>query len=203
MKGSVLFILMLFSLAACRRSSLPLREYINYVETEEKGLKRTVVIDGWEYNFQYKPYDYIIAQELKGQHNDSFYKQRLKQLQGTAWFNVRFKKQNSNSSPLRYNATSQQEYEARYSYYLSSAMKDLALIYGSDTLHPISYVFETSYNLAPQETMVVGFALPYGDTCPVRPMKLAYYERVFKNGIIKASFDEQTLKAIPKLQSKL
>ena len=94
------------------------------------------------------------------------------------------------------------EYNSRLSYYLNRAQQDLKLVYGSDTLAPASYLFETNYNLTPQETMVAGFVLPQNDKEIRQPVQLAYYDRMFRNGIIKASWTPEQIKSIPALAAR-
>lgn len=200
MSNKLLWMAVVIMLASCHRDSLPVNEYLAHIESEEHGLKRIIVIDGWEYTIQYKPHEYILSQESRGGMNDSVYRSRVQQLKGTAWFNISFKKQNSNISPLKYEVSSMPEYEARYNYYLTQAMNDIALVYGGDTLRPMSYLFETSYNLAPMETILTGFSLPGNDSYPSKDMQLVFFDRVFRNGIIKASFREALLKQIPDIK---
>lgn len=138
--------------------------------------------------------------EQRGNIANKGYQQRLNDLKGTVWFNLAFKKTGSSESPMRIGIASQQEYELRYQYYLNQAANDLALVYGQDTLRPISYAFETSYNLAPQEVIVVGFSLPEGVAEPAGTMQLVFFDRIFRNGIVKATFTQQSIDNLPHLK---
>lgn len=186
----------LLMLGSCRRS-LNVNDYIKYVHEEKNGLRKVVQIDGWEYSLQYKPYDYIFCMESGN--NNTGREKRIKSLKGTAWFNISFRRIDGSITPLKYNISSLDEYDARLDYFLNRATKNIKLIYGADTLPPMSYLFENNYNLAPQETMVVGFDLPGTPAQPEKDMQLCYYDPVLKNGIIKALYKEEDLKRIPKL----
>ncbi|MBS1780258.1 MAG: hypothetical protein JST70_13080 [Bacteroidetes bacterium] len=181
---------------SCGTKEYAPKNYVSFVESPANGLCRKLSISGWEYDMQYRPYDYTVLQESRNGMSDSMKKIRFDQLKGTAWFSIRFRKENSDQSPLRVGVHSLDEYQQRYVYYMSQAMNDITLIYGQDTLHPMSYVFETSYNVAPFETMIVGFDLKNGNKGPEENMQLILLDRVFKNGIIKASFEKSSLKEL-------
>jgi len=195
---NVLLVLICVSALSCRKKHLDLGEFKAYVESKQNGLVSSTVVSEWEYKVQYKPAAYIVLHESGSELSAE---ERSRQLEGTAWFNIYIKRKGGEANPLRFGVTSLQEYEARYNYFLLEAVNDISLRYGAEILRPISYVFETSYNLAPQEVIVVGFALPDGVAAPSEDMQLVYYDQVFKNGIIKASFDKEYLTKIPQLNN--
>lgn len=189
-------LLLLCELPSCKKK-LEANAYGAFVSSSENGLKKTVSIDGWEYVIQYKPYDYILLMEhISGQDR----KKRLQQLSGTAWFNISIKRKDGSVSPMRYNLSSKDEYDKRLNYFLNGAAKDIGMVYGNkDTLMPLSYAFENNYNLTPQETMVVAFALPKGEISPAKEMKISIDDNVFGNGIIKAVITTDALQNTPEL----
>lgn len=192
-----ILIIVMTSCYSCTRS-MNSNNYISYIKNEENGLNKVVKVADWEFDMQYKPYDYILFAEGKG--NKTFDKiSRLQNLKGTAWFNISFKRAKADKSPLRYDITSWDEYNKRLNYYLSEASGDIELIYDKDTLKPMSYLFETNYNLTPQETIVVGFDLPGRPDRPGKDMQLVFYDRVFGNGIIKTMYTAKVLNNIPDL----
>lgn len=179
-------VLPLLMLAACRQTHDP----IGYAEDKGNGLRKEMDIGSMHYTIQYKPADYIVASE----HLDSGKtEERLKQLEGTVWFNIAFSVKGYNQSPLRYQVTDLNEYTQRQDYFLNRAANDIYLLYGKDTLYADSYWFENNQNLTPYETMIVGFRLPEGVAAPREDLRLSYYDRVFKNGIIKAVIKKEDL----------
>ncbi|MBS1687470.1 MAG: hypothetical protein JSS96_02000 [Bacteroidetes bacterium] len=200
MKASKLFFvsILLLLVTGCGKRQLNAVDYVHYVQADKNHLKKAVKMQDMEFDIQYKPYDYIVLLESR---NDPAYdrEKRMKQLAGTAWFNISFRKTNTEISALKEGATSLNDYDQRLNYFLNYASKDIVLIYGSDTLKPVSYLFENNYNVGPVETMVVGFVFPGKDTVPLKDMQINYYDRLFHNGIIKASFSAETLKDIPNL----
>ena len=92
------------------------------------------------------------------------------------------------------------EYNQRLNYFLDEAKNNIWLIYDHhDTLKPASYLFETNFNLTPQETIVVGFYLPHNDGVPNSEMQLSYRDQIFKNGIIKVLYKSNVIRNIPQI----
>jgi hypothetical protein len=194
---SVLIILAF--IPGCRKR-LSTAEYAGFIKNQENGLQKTISVEHFEYNVQYRPHEYMVAQENPGQEQEQ--KKRLQELAGTVWFNVGIKC-TEGSSPLRYQLQSKEEYDQRLNYYLNEAAKDIRLVYGGkDTLPVMAYAFENSYNLTPVETMVVGFALPKGneDETELKDnIQLVFSDRALNNGIIKATFHKSDINNIPHL----
>lgn len=177
-------------LVSCVREKDP----VKYAENEANGLRKKVTVGNISYTIQYKPPAYIAVKE----HLDKKQGQeRIQQLKGMAWFNISFSIKDYGQSPLRYGISTIEEYTARQDYYLNQAAKDIYLLYGKDTLYVNSYWFENNQNLTPYETMIIGFKLPGKDASPQRDMQLSFYDRVFRNGIIKTRISQDDLDNIP------
>ena len=193
-------------LAGCSRSPQTLagNDLIRFVEDTDHGLKKEVKAGDWTYELQYKPVDYVIAVEGRGNVNEAVYRDRRKELDQTLSFNVSFKNEQEKTEPLRIGIKDMDEYNHRLSYYLNEANHDFALIADGDTLYTAGYVFEPNYNLLQEQKMVVSFSLrkheqTTGNEHP-RNMQLVFKDRVFNNGIIKATWSEDDLSAIPTLK---
>lgn len=194
-RNSLYLLLFIALLAGCAPNTLAVKEYINYVQDEANGLKRVKELGYLAYSFQYKPLPYMVA--LEQLNSQEAIDQRLADLSGGIWFTIQFKNLKENTSPLRYGVASLEEYQSRYNYFLNQASKDIQLYYKGDTLHPMSYVFETNYNLTPVETIIVGFDLPGQEGRPDEEMQLLFFDRIFGNGIIKTSYSAASLHKIP------
>jgi len=154
---------------------------LEYAVSPESGMRKEVEIDRHVYKFQYKPAAYMLKSEgLSGQE----LAEREKQLDSMVWFNISLSIKDFPSSPLRYGIKGIEEYNERLDYYLNRAAGDISLVYGKDTLRAYSYWFENNQNLSPEETIVVGFKLKDAKV-PVKDLHLAFYDRVFQNGIVK------------------
>jgi len=194
----LLITLLSWVLGACKSRLAP-DAYVGYVRNTKNGLVRNISIANWDYSFQFKPVDYMMLMENKGEVNKDS-KKRRESLKGTAWFNISFKRSDGTVSPLRYDLGSREEYDSRYNYFLNQAVHTIRLLYNNtDTLRPIAYLFENNFNLTPQETMIVGFQLPKGHDNPENDMQLSYDDQVYKNGIIKVKFKSEDLRSIPNL----
>jgi hypothetical protein len=198
--NNCLFLLLLVGIMSCGKKSLSPAAYQQYMETEDNGFRKNIVTGDWQFQVQYRPAEMILSKEATSLKDNAAIEQRKKQLEGTAWFNITIKHRNSQQSPLKYNVAGLDEYNSRMNYFLNEAAKDLTLQYGNEVLHPMSYWFETNYNLTPDETMVVAFTLPGNAKKPEKDMVLSYYDRVFTNGIIKATFPASLVKNTPELK---
>jgi hypothetical protein len=163
----------------CRSNQDP----VKYAEDKSSGLKKEITIGEVHYSVQYKPASYIVEKE----HLDTAAsRERMNQLKGVLWFNVSFSINGFDQSPLRYKVSGIDEYNARQNYYLNQAPRDMYLLYCNYTLYVEGYWFENNQNLSPFETMVIGFKLPKNDSVPRYDLRFSFYDRVFKNGIIKS-----------------
>jgi hypothetical protein len=187
---------LVFFVGSCQRKIKP-DDYIRYVNDTKNGLRKVIKLDGWEFCMLYRPYNYIMLMENKGNGDNYNVVKRKSELEGTAWFTITLKRMDNSVTPLRYGISSIDEYNVRLNYFLNEASKDIRLLYDKDTLRPVSYLFENNYNLAPQETMIVGFYLPEGKNNPQQNMRLSFVDKIFKTGTIDAEFSKETLKNIP------
>ena len=180
----------ILALSVCCACNRPARNTVDYAREEDNGLRKEINLGAMHYSIQYKPAAYILEQEHASPEAAA---QRAAQLKGMVWFNITFSVNGFGQSPLRYQAAGLEEYAARQDYFLNRAAGDIGLQYGPDTLQMESYWFENNQNLTPHETMIVGFRLPAGDSIPRQDLKLSYYDRIFHNGIIKATIRKEDL----------
>lgn len=172
------------------------KDPVKYSENEQNGLRKTITAGPLIYTIQYKPAAYITRMEHLDQAAAG---ERKKQLEGMAWFNITFRVKDYNQSPLRYNIKGMEEYVQRQDYYLNAAPADMYLLYGKDTLYVNSYWFENNQNLAAHETIIVGFKLPGAELQPEKDLRFSFYDRVYKNGILKTVIRKEDLEEIPEL----
>ncbi len=196
--NATILAVVLICLDGCKQR-LKSDDFVQYIHSEDKGLRKVKAIGGFEYNIQYRPYDYIMLMECKGDWTHYEKEKRGAELKGTSWFSLSIKRSDNEISPLRYGISSLEDYNSRLNYFLNEAERDIWLVYDGKTIQPASYFFENNYNLTAQETIVVGFFLPEGELKPVKSMQLCYNDRTFNTGIIKSNFSEEALKNIPNL----
>lgn len=158
-----------------------------YAGTEESGWVQRKSYNGINYVMKYRPASLIAMNEDEP---DSIRTKRLEVLNNLYRFNIDILVEGSGQSPLRYGISGQEEYNARLDYFLNQAAKDIWLIDGEDTLMPSAYWFENNQNLTSHETIVLNF-----DKTKIKSkeIQLAFNDRLFRNGIIKASFQKSDL----------
>ena len=197
----IVCIVFLLAFASCKKN-LGGADFVSYVLNRDNGLQNKIAVDGFEFCIQYRPYDYIILLETRGNFKGYNLEKRKSDLKGTAWFSLTIRRVDNIITPLRYGISSIEEYNKRLNYYLNEAKYDLWMMYDMDSILPVSYLFENNYHLTPQETMIIGFMLPKGKEFPDKDMQFAYNDRVFKTGIIKSTITEKALNKIPNLVYK-
>lgn len=175
----------------CGKTTAP-DALIAYAENPANGLRKTIAAGKMQYTLQYRPAGYVLAKEGLSPGTEA-YTERKEQLQGMAWFVLRFQVEGFSQSPLRYRTSGQEDYTQRQDYYLNMASGDMRLIYGKDTLGPSGYWFENNQNLTDHESILVGFALPGNETVPDKDMTFTFYDQLFRNGIIKATIARRDL----------
>lgn len=189
-----LALLLLFADLSCRGHRGGPEGLTQFVENPEHGLRKTVTVGPCAFTFQYKPAAYMLS--LEHHRHRAAEKGRLRQLDSMAWFNVFVQISGYSQSPLKYAAKDMDEYRARLNYYLNDAGHDFSLVCGRDTLPVAAYWFEDNQGLTPTATMIVGFRLRNARTVK-HDLKIAYYDRVFRCGIIRTIIQVKDINALP------
>lgn len=158
-----------------------------YAGSEKSGWVQQKSYNGINYAVKYRPASLIAVNE---EEPDSVRVKRQETLNKMYRFNIDILVEGSSQSPLRYGISGLDEYNARLDYFLNQASKDIWLIDGTDTLRPSAYWFENNHNLTSHETIVLNF-----DNTNIKSehIQLAFNDRLFRNGIIKASFQKSDL----------
>ncbi len=150
--------IMLITIVGCKQSAIP-SDYVRYVRNPDNGLLRSKQVGPVHIDLQYKPIPYLIANELR--RNDISKEEflpRQKELTGSQYYNLQLSVTDQpQANIINYRLRDETEIQKRL-YYLSFGMQnDIRLIDGTDTLKPMLYHFERSYDLAPHRTFVLAF----------------------------------------------
>lgn len=183
-------LLLLVAASSCTKH-LDNRAFVAHMKDPGNGACKKVTLDKWHYTFQYLSPAYL--QMLDKDDNGKAIE--TKRHDGYVTMSIAFNNSSASNSPLRQDINNYEEYQARLNYYIGEAAKDISISYGGNPLQVANYHFETNYNLTPQETMVFNFKLPSEDL-PGQDIQVSYYDRVFKNGIIKVLFKGSDLKRL-------
>lgn len=200
-KNIKLHALVLLTFGSCQKKNVAPAEYMRYMENEKNGLRKAVTVGDWKYTVQYTPGEYQIVHE-RGSNNEAGANvpRAMAAKSRTVLFNVRINHARyASNAPLRLISRNMDDYARYESYYLNEAQKDFRLICGSDTLAPSVYQFETSYNLAPHDVMIVGFNADKLQTSTQNDLELTYHDHVLRNGIVRFVFSNKHLQAIPQV----
>jgi hypothetical protein len=186
---SVLVLLSLLNLCSCNNQPkrFTKEEIIAYSQTGKSGWSKGISVAGVKYDVSYRHPSLIFAIE---DDVGSLIEGRDSLLRTSYWFNIDISIDGFNQSPLRYQLSSLEEYNMRLDYFLNRAIHDVWLEDGKDTFRPTSYWFENNHNLIARETIVLGF-----DNREIngKTVQLAFNDRLFRNGIIKANFQKEDL----------
>lgn len=186
-------------LSACEKTSLAPKAYVSEVQAPENGLFQHKVIDRIDYSIQYKPHAYIVAMEERQEQLEAeAVNQRLDELQGMHYFNMRLRLDGSNQELLKYQIASDQDYQQRI-YYLSFGLKQDIYLQVNDQQIPCElFHFARNYGLSPTADFVLGFPMPkdqQGD------LQLVLEDRIFNNGTIKFTITQSDLENTPRMQT--
>lgn len=147
----------LIGLFACQSDIAP-GELKTYIVNPENGLIKKKNIGKVAIAVQYQPIDFLLAKEFNGNHfSKEEYKKRQKELDGAQYYHLKIGIQEQGKNIINHNLQDANQLQERL-YYLSYKMDDdIQLIDGRDTLRPMLFHFERSYDLAPYNSFVLAF----------------------------------------------
>jgi hypothetical protein len=178
---------------------LPPGQYVKWVEDDQNGLKKVKTIDDIIYTAQYKPCQYVVCEEeKKTELADSIVKQRVSELGGMQYINLKIEITDQNGEFLRHGISTTEEYNDRINYFSFGMQKDVQLVDAGDTLPCLLFHFERLYNVAPYGTFLLAF--PKGKNTD-GDKTLIIYDHVFNTGIVKLFFKGSDLKNTPQLEA--
>jgi hypothetical protein len=194
-------ILLLLLCSGCTHSYRP-SDYVKWVEQEENGLRVKRVMSDFEFILQYKPVNYMIAQEKKSNSISREYAaQRTQQLANSIHFNFIIRSADD-QTPVLKNQAGPDDYFARISHFLNEGQNDFRLRSGSDTFDCTFCHLEQNYGLAPENTVVLAFEPRRATTGPLFTdnLFLMYEDKVFGTGTIKMKIEKKHLDRLPEMK---
>ena len=196
------------SVKAKKKEKLNARDFVNWVEDAENGIKANKTIGNFTYSVLYKPYQYLALLELK---KDSLTQQKIKEktkeYDGYQYFTFRIVSEKKTDELLKVNLKSENEYYARLEYFSFNMQNDIKLIEGTDTLNCVLFHFERIYGLAPYATFVLGFPLTATEQKAQDKKRermyidktILYNDKVFGAGNVYITIKAENLNSIPEL----
>lgn len=152
---SVLLALVL-SFWSCDKDQVSLREYKSILAKAENGLIKGQKIGPVDAEVRYLPWELMVANEYG---IDSISEDIEHRYNGAQYYNLRVKIDEPGNVDITNYRVKPEEFELQERlYYLSFLMgQDIKLICCADTLHPVLYHFEQSYNIADFRSFMVAF----------------------------------------------
>ncbi len=182
------------------RTVLSVKDYIMWMQDLKNGFRKEKNMGDLNFILQYKPYEYIICMEEREEKiYDTLLKSRINDLSGIQYYDLKILLNEKEGELLKYNLSSNDEYEKRIKYFAYEMQNDIELVEGNDTLPCILYHFERTYDVAPYCTVLVGFNKKEGDSEKQRTF--LFHDKTFNKGLLKFTFKENRLKNLPKLET--
>jgi hypothetical protein len=188
------FFICLFAMS-CTKKKLNKKDYLQYIENEDNGLRASRIMGDVKYTLQYKPIDYVLLKE-----NNSNAQQTAVDLKGMQYYTLSYSLVKNDKDILRYDLSEENEYYQRVNYFSYGLQNDLYLVDGSDTLLCKLFNYVRSYGLSPRVDVVIGF-----NTTPkkaIEEKQLVLEDKMFNGGIIKLKVTKKDLENIPELIEK-
>ena len=180
-------------LSSCSSSLLSPEEYLLWAKDEQHGLRKSKTIGSYTLEVQYKPLNYILAEELQsGQLKKADTDKRKKELEGMEYFDLKIFDCEKKSSVNNLLAPDQQGM-----YYFNFQFQDDISLEEGGRVQPCAlYHFERAYQLKNRKSFILAFpqsGLPATDKC------LIIDSRELGIGKVKLLIDSQTLQETPDL----
>lgn len=207
-KDSVKYANLFLSKDEGTRSSLKLdaKEYMQWMEDLNNGIKVEKKIGDFTYTAMYKPYEYLALLGLK---KDSIKKkelvQKISEYSDFQYFTFRISAENQEEELLKVGLKSKEDYYTRIEYFSFKMQNDLKLIDGKDTLNCALFHFERIYGLAPYATFIIGFPLSKEENEKktgkyiFKNKTILFVDNVFGSGNVYMTIKEENLNRIPEL----
>ncbi|MEZ4850690.1 MAG: hypothetical protein R3B93_19150 [Bacteroidia bacterium] len=198
MKGNKLYIIGWFILLLGMGCSVSLssEDYLAYSNNPERGLIKEKSLNSLHLSMQYRPVDYIIAQESRGEAiTQEAYKKRKSELETSQYFKLRIK---SESSPyiMEHNLVSLDDVEIRRQELLYGLRPRVKMVCGGDTLACAIHHVEETYGLAP----FVDINLVFPSAPEGCDPQIIMEEFGFQTGTIKFKFNQEEITHLPSLK---
>ena len=188
--------LALLLILGCKHSRLLPADLVKWVEDPDHGLQKAKSVGDLNIIAQYRPIDYIIANELKGETpTTNWLSQRKSELSRMEYYQIRLK--TSGADPLLAGNATQQDYHARNSFLMFGQKDYIYLVRDNDTLSCHLYHFVNYQGLAPYADIVLGFDAPAKESQSTR--ELIYDDQLFNLGPVHFSFTGKEITSVPQL----
>ena len=183
---------------ACQ-STVPPSELVSYVKNPENGLNKNKKMGPLNMELQYKPIPFVISNELRRNTISSDeYQTRFDDLKGLQYYNLKLSISQKGMDVTNFNVADMGAQQERLQYLAFGMQHDIRLVQGSDTLRPVLYHFERSFNLTPHRTFVLAFE----ETESIADNDKVFIldSPIFNTGPMKLSIRKEAIQNIPNIK---
>jgi hypothetical protein len=166
------------------------------------ALSKAVQAGGIEYTFKVLTPESVA---LKDSYTDrtldeQHYRSRLDELKNYLYIHIeqRVADRKVNTSVLKYQVTSLEQYQQRVQYYEFAAQKDIRLLCGDAELVPVAYQYENHLDVSPVNTLVMAFPRCSSND----DWQVVFNDRVMGNYLLKANFRNDVIAQLPAVTLK-
>jgi len=188
-------VIILMVLCSCQGNKLKPREYAIYVKEHTNQLHKKVDAGALEYSLQYKPLEFIVANEFKKEEiSQKDLEIRKEDLKGLQYYSLRMKS-NVGGDVMKIGTNSNDQYFDKINYYSYDFKNDIRLIEGSDTLSCKLFHFVRSHGTAPY----VDFIFAFEDKKNDDNKEIYIYDKATLQDVVYFEIKDKDIKLIPQL----
>ena len=184
-------------LFGCSKSELSLSSFVEW--NRENPIISVVETENYVFTLTLVPNDLMCLKELKSEVNtlpkDSITQILVEYDQGS-YFILKLESKDPESSFLRSNLTSDNEYYSRIEYLSTSIPFDIKKIQNNDTSFVSNHLFERTFGIRPHENVIIYFneSLDPSSNCSIS------FDSPYDTKPLNFKFNSDDLQAIPRLK---
>lgn len=170
--------------------------YMSELESNE-GLHRVVNAGGITYTFNILPPEAMAYKDSYDPERKvldrTHYKNRIQELNSFIYVKIDHKVTDRSIAVLKFNSSSNAEYEQRVKYYEFHAAQDIRMICNGKEVAPVSYQYENHHDLSPVNSLMVAFP----KCSEGEQWQITFNDRGMNNLFIKAAFLSKDISDLP------
>ncbi len=189
----LLFCCVALSVVSCAKDELPPKEYAQFVESKESGLRVSEMVGRLKFELQYRPIDYVIVNEHRQTSiSKEIYNEIKKEVDGMLYFNLKI---SLISGEGQRDLSTDPNLESFAQFALRNQIK---LNVGDKSVSPSLYHYESGQGLKPYGTVVLGFESQQITESDLVIIIEQYLEQIPVN--VTLTIKQEDLKNIPNLK---
>jgi hypothetical protein len=180
------------------RQELSPAEYVQWIESEDNGIRTSKTINGYTFDLQYKPAEYVVLRESSMElPTPASLNSEMQALSDMQYFTLRISKE-GDEDLLEDDVSSPDEFSSRLVYFTGAMQNDIYLVESGDTLPCALFHFERTYSVDTRSTFLIGFLKTKVST-DTDGKTFVFEDRELGTGPIVLSIDQSNLDRIPSL----